>query len=190
LIKQSGWKPGGFDALGYTVHPTTAGILCRYRLRLDEHSSNPYDRYFVFNSQNGEIIYRRIFHTAGFKGTEEEVKGKRGVLIAAHLKKIKASPMMALIWKHQNDLASCNEKAELDMFYVTATGVIFHKYDCLPYVIQGQNPNLDITYSFGQLQARLSASGRNCSILRRYQQGYISSLSKPMRARLTTNTTS
>jgi len=44
---------------------------------LDEHSSNPYDRYFVFNSQNGEIIYPEdIFTPQGLKELEEEVREK------------------------------------------------------------------------------------------------------------------
>ncbi|HSC38751.1 MAG TPA: hypothetical protein VLD19_12800, partial [Chitinophagaceae bacterium] len=178
----------GYDVLGYKVHSNNGRVLS-VGIDWDWMGAhpNPYEQYFVFNSRNGDIIYPAdIFTLQGLKELEEEVKRKRDVLIAAHLKTIKATPDDDIdLESIKTTLASCNENADLDAFYVTATGIVFHKSHCLPHVIEEQNPDLDIKYSFSQLQARLSAFGQKLfNTAQDISKDTFPSLSKPLRGKI------
>jgi hypothetical protein len=182
-------KQSGYDELGYTVHANNGRLLC-IGFECDWMSAypNPYEQYFVFNSQNGEIIFPEdIFTPQGLKELTEEVKRKRSALINAHLKELKSNPDAADDLENiKSSFASCNGDAQLDAFYTTGAGIVFHKSSCLPHVIQALDANLDITYSFGQLQSHFSAFGQKLfnTAKQDISKDSFPSLSKPLHGKI------
>lgn len=182
-------KQTGIDAMNYTVYANNGNLLS---MGLDFEwmgaHPEPDQASFVFNSQNGEIILPAdIFTQQGMKELAGEVTRKRSELIAAHLTKLKADPDAAEgIGNIKENYASCNTTAKLEAFYVTATGIVFHKANCLPHVIANLDIPLDITYSFDQLRSRLSAFGQKLlsPVKQDISKDSFPSLEKPLRGKI------
>ena len=182
-------KQTGIDAMNYTVYANNSNLLS---IGLDFEwmgaHPEPDQASFVFNSQNGEIVLPAdIFTPQGMKDLAGEVIQKRSELIAAHLKKLKADPEGAEgIDNIKEDYTSCNTAAKLEAFYVTATGIVFHKAYCLPHVIANLDIPLDITYSFNQLRPRLSAFGQKLlnPVKQDISKDSFPSLAKPLRGKI------
>jgi len=126
----------------------------------------PFSESYKFNIQNGEVILiEDIFSTQALKDLASEIKQKRKKLIDDHLKSLKedkeATEDMLLI---KESLASCNEEADMYIFLIDSTGIIFHKPQCLPHVIQALDANLDVRYSYNELKDNLSEFGQKCFI--------------------------
>ncbi len=156
-------KQGGFDQLGYTIHANNGKLLS---ITLDGDwlgtHPNPYNEYYVFNVQNGEIIFPGdIFTAQGLKELAGGVKRKRALMVAAYLKTSKNNREAAGDLENiKTDYTECNKDAQLETFSVTGTSIVFHTSPCLPHVMESLETNLDITYSFAQLQAWFSAFGQ------------------------------
>ena len=182
-------KQAGIDAMTYTVHANNSQLLS-IGLEYESMGAHPenYQEYFVFNSQNGEIIFPGdIFTPQGMKELAGEIIKKRSERIAAHLKQLKTDPESAdNVESIKENFTTCNKEANLETFYVTATGLVFHKPSCLPHVIANLEAPLDITYSFDQLRSRLSAFGQKLLSPARQDISKVSfpSLEKPLRGKI------
>lgn len=182
-------KQTGIDAMSYTVHANNSKLLS-IGLEYESMGAHPenYQEHFVFNSQRGEIVFPGdIFTPQGVKELAGEVIKKRSELIAAHLKQLKADPETAdNLESIKENFTTCNKEANLETFYVTATGIIFHKTSCLPHVIANLEAPLDITYSFDQLRSRLSAFGQKLlsPAKQDISKDSFPSLEKPLRGKI------
>jgi hypothetical protein len=175
--------------MNYTVHANNARLLS-IGLEYEWMGAHPedYQKYFVFNSQNGEIIVPEdIFTPQGLAELAADTRNKRSALVTAHLKELKTLPDAADNPESiKDDLNACNKEAQLEDFHMTTTGIVFHKASCLPHVIASLEPNLDITYSFQQLHARLSAFGQKLlsPAPQDISKDSFPSLAKPLRGKI------
>jgi len=144
------WKPGGagLDELGFTVLVNSDKLLA---LEFDEEWMAAYpssDRdYFQFDVHTGAPIRLDDIVTAfGRKQLEKDLRKKRQILIDRHLEELKKNP------DAQEDLDEIRE--------IRSAGLLFHKGNSLPHVIQALDADLDIKYSFHQISPWLTDFGK------------------------------
>jgi hypothetical protein len=159
------WKPGGagLDELGFTVLVNSDKLLA---LEFDEEWMAAYpssDRdYFQFDVHTGAPIRLDDIVTAfGRKQLEKDLRKKRQILIDRHLEELKKNPdAQEDLDEIRESLLSANELADPENFSIRSAGLLFHKGNSLPHVIQALDADLDIKYSFHQISPWLTDFGK------------------------------
>jgi len=165
LFDKVKWTPdkSGIEMLDYSVVLNTEKVLSlAFDVETIGAHLDSYEVFYQFNLQNGDLILPDdLFSGPALEELKNDLRSKRKVLIASHLKALKKDSS-ALDWINEveDNLEQCNVAADPEDFTITHTGLVFHKSHCLPHLIAGLDADLELVYPFKQLRPWLSKFGQ------------------------------
>lgn len=121
-----------------------------------------YQRYFSFDTKTGKLISPdTMFTIDGLKSIKRLLIDKRNKEIKKWIAELKAgyqepddSSFVA------DNFAECNAKADEENFFVRKGKVLFYKHDCFPHAWKPYETNLNIEFTYKEIEKYLSAFGK------------------------------
>jgi hypothetical protein len=171
------WTPqqSGLDELDYTVLMNNGKILSFLfdGEGMGAHPS-PFQTYYQFDMQSGyPILAEQLFTQEGLLRLDEDIRGKRNILISKHMKELPNDTAKDDALDSSDlefikvSLNGCDTGEEHSHLSIVETGLEFHTGQCLPHLIEGADEDLVVRYSPQQLGTWLSDYGNDLILARR-----------------------
>lgn len=163
FISDDSMLQSGYTSISYHIELNDPKILS---VRFDVEGMGAYPtyfkRYFSFYNKTGRpILADTIFTTDGLTSIKKILIDKRNKEIKKWIEELKAD------YQDPDDssfvadrFAECNAKAEEENFFIRKGKVLFYKYDCFSHAWGPYETNLNIEFTYKELEKYLSAFGK------------------------------
>ena len=162
-ISDDSVSQSGYTSISYHVELNDPKILSVI-FELEWMGAYPtyYKRYFSFYARTGKPISPdTMFTTEGLRSLKKILIAKRSKEIKKWITELKAdyqepddSSFVA------DNFAECNAKADEENFFIKKGKGLFYKRDCFPHAWAPYETNLDIEFTFKELEKYLSSFGK------------------------------
>ncbi|HEX6846867.1 MAG TPA: hypothetical protein VF144_07810 [Chitinophagaceae bacterium] len=155
----------GYTSISYRIESNNPKILS-VLFEVEGMGAYPtyYKRYFTFyNNTGAPISTDTLFTTAGLKTIKEILVKKRKEEIKEWIRSLKAdneTPYAEDSSFIADNFAACNAEADESKMYIRKGKILFYKYDCFPHAWGPYETNLDIEFTYKELEKYLSAFGK------------------------------
>jgi len=123
-----------------------------------------YQRYFNFNSRNGAVISTDSFFTPeGIVFIRNVLIEKRREVIRKSIEELKADDSSRFLEDSTfifETFESCNEESEEKNMFIEKEKILFYKYNCFPHAWGPYETDLDLEFSYKELEKYLSDFGK------------------------------
>ena len=164
-ISNDSISQSGYTSISYQVELNDPKILS-VMFELEGMGAYPTykKRYFSFYNKTGRpISVDTVFTTEGLRSVKEILINKRNKEIKQWIEELKADSETAYTEDSSfivDNFAECNAKAEEENFFIKKEKVLFYKYDCFPHAWGPYETNLNIEFTYKELEKYLSAFGK------------------------------
>jgi hypothetical protein len=129
-----------------------------------------YHKYFSFNANDGSIISaENIFTAEGLAHVKKILIEKRNKEIRKAVNELKANDSSGFLEDSTfifERFESCNEEAEEKNLFIQKESVLFYKHNCFPHAWGPYETDLDIKFTYKELEKYLSAFGKKVLIIK------------------------
>lgn len=164
-ISNNSISQSGYTSMSYHIEINNSKILS-VTFEIEGMGAYPtyYQRYFNFNSKNGEPISAKdIFTKEGIGQIKKILIEERDKKIKERINEIRRDDEKlfaedsAFIFE---TFAKCNKEANEKYFFISKENIIFYKENCFPHAWQAYGADLDITFSNKELEKYLTDLGK------------------------------
>ena len=163
FISQDSIIQTGYTSISYRVELNNTKILSVI-FEVEGMGAYPsyYKRYFSFENKTGNPISPdTVFTREGLRSIKKILIDKRNKEIKKWIAELKADFQEADDSSFVVDnFAECNSKADEENFFIKKGKVLFYKYDCFPHAWGPYETNLDLEFTYKELEKYLSSFGK------------------------------
>lgn len=160
-------EPGqsGYTSMSYTIEVNNASMLSIF-LEIETMGAYPeyYKRYFNFNSKNGDpLSTNQIFTGRGMAQIRKIIIGEREKRIKGWVSELKADDEKLFAEDSVfivETFAKCNGETDEENFFISRGDVLFYKEVCFPHAWRPYDTDLNIIFSFKDVEKHLSDFGK------------------------------
>ena len=165
FISEDSIFQSGYTSISYKVELNTPKILSVV-FEVEAMGAYPtyYQQYFSFNSQNGNIFSpESIFTESGIAIIKKRLIDKRNEEIRKSVKELRSDDRSGFLEDSTfifEAFESCNEEADEKNMFIEKEKILFYKYNCFPHAWGPYETNLDIVFTFKEVEKYLSDFGK------------------------------
>jgi len=156
----------GYTSISYKIELNNPGMLSII-FEVEGMGAYPtyYQRYFSFNSKKGTILTPdNIFTPEGINAIQKIVIEKRSDEIKKWIQELKVNNEATYAEDSSfitERFAKCNSEAHESNMFIEKGKILFYKDDCFPHAWGPYEANLDIEFTYKELEKYLSGFGKS-----------------------------